>query len=674
MTLKIQPLFLAGLLLSLSVFAVSAQEVELRDSLEAARITAMRRMQRDVGEMLTSPEHMRATASPLGEGDALRWVQSLPGVATGADGTSAFYVRGGNSGGNLLTVDGIPVYGYSHVLGITAILPADVIGSASFAKGGFGGAQGNYTSSHVALRTVDPGSGSPRRIHATLNNFLTGAGISMSVGGQGSVVAAARVSPLSLEYAALKGLMQGGLGDLRRLGAGVFDVYGKFSWRFNERNRISAWVLGSMDRYSFITSDGSDESMGWGNVIGAVQSEHDFGWIRLDLSASYNGYRSGQEQKKDFRAKQYNFSLQSTLDEITLSADGRISLGSRFSVNAGAQGRLGFFAPVRAAMTSSRTTTFLLAGWLQAEWKSEHLKATGGARLNMFNDKQNGKSVSLGMPDFNVSVKWQPFPFVALEGTFDRISQYYHVLEGLPLGWSMDLLVPASADLPAEQMMQGYAGLEFTFGKSQLSVGAFLREMDHIIYYKDAGELFSGAQTSWAEATDVGRGDSRGIEFLYEYSGRDFYAKAAATLSKSTRKEFPTVNEGKPFHAPFDRRWVASATVEWRRISLTFTYQDGNWVNGRGERYEVKLPDEEPVTLEYYSSVNNHQMPAVIRLDAGYRLRWKWGKVQNDLNLGVCNLLNHFNPYTVYYDTKEEAWKEMALLPILPNFSWRVEF
>ena len=172
-----------GVAICLSMLPLRAQEVELRDSLEAARITAMRRMQRDVGEMLTSPEHIRATASPLGEGDALRWVQSLPGVATGADGTSAFYVRGGNSGGNLLTVDGIPVYGYSHVLGITAILPADVIGSASFAKGGFGGAQGNFTSSHVALRTVEPGSGSPRRIHATLNNFLTGAGISMPVGG-----------------------------------------------------------------------------------------------------------------------------------------------------------------------------------------------------------------------------------------------------------------------------------------------------------------------------------------------------------------------------------------------------------------------------------------------------------------------------------------------------------
>ena len=150
MTLKIQPLLLASLLLSLSVFAVSAQEVELRDSLEAARITAMRRMQRETGATLTTPEHIRATASPLGEGDALRWVQSLPGVATGADGTSAFYVRGGNSGGNLLTVDGIPIYGYSHILGITSVLPSDVIGSAGFVKGGFGGAQGNFSSSHIA--------------------------------------------------------------------------------------------------------------------------------------------------------------------------------------------------------------------------------------------------------------------------------------------------------------------------------------------------------------------------------------------------------------------------------------------------------------------------------------------------------------------------------------------
>lgn len=664
--MKIQYCLISCFILSLSPLPLSAQEVELRDSLEAARITALRRMQRETGATLTTPEHIRATASPLGEGDALRWVQSLPGVATGADGTSAFYVRGGNSGGNLLTVDGIPVYGYSHVLGITSVLPSDMIESAGFVKGGFGGAQGNFSSSHIALHTATPDAGAPRKINVTLNNFLTGAGVSAPVGEKGSVLAAGRISPLSLEYQALKGLMQGGLGDLNGLGALVFDAYGKFTWRFNERNRVSSFVLGSMDRYSFLTSDGSDERMGWRNIIAAVQSHHELGRSQVDLSLSYNGYRSSQEQKKQFKSKDYSFLLSSALDEMTLSADAVFPIGRHVSLNAGASGRVALFAPVKAVTASDRTATFLLSGWLQGTWTSDHLEASAGTRLNLFR--------GIGMPDFNASAKWRPFPFLALEGTFDRISQYYHTLEGLPLGWTMDLIVPASAEMPAERLMQGYAGLELTFGKSLLTVGAFIREMENLIYYKDAGDLFNGIQTAWADAVDVGNGDARGIELMYEYSGRDFYAKASATLAKATRKDFPTVNEGRPFHAPFDRRVVASATVEWRRISLTFIYQDGNWVNGRGERYVVTLPDEESVALEYYGAVNNHQMPPVIRIDAGYRFQWQWGRTSHELSLGICNLLNHFNPYTVYYDTKEEVWKEMALLPILPNFSWRVEF
>ena len=650
----------------LSVLPLAGQDIVFRDSLEAARITALRHMHRETGATLAAPEHIRATASPLGEGDALRWVQSLPGVVTGADGTSAFYVRGGNSGGNLLTVDGIPIYGYSHVLGITSILPPDVIESARFVKGGFGGAQGNFSSSHIALQTISPEAGSPRKINATLNNFLTGTGVSASVGEKGSVLAAGRISPLSLEYQALKGLMQGGLGDLDRLGALVFDAYGKFMWRFNDRNQISASVLGSMDRYSFLTSDGSDERMGWRNVIGAVQSRHDFGFGKILLSASYNGYRSAQEQRKSFQTKNYNFLMSSMVDEMTLSADGLFPLGRFFCLNAGVSGRLALFAPARAAMSTDRMTSFLLSGWLQGNWKSKQLEASAGTRLNLFR--------GIGMPDFNVSAKWQLFPFLALEGTFDRISQYYHTLEGLPLGWTMDLIVPASAEMPAERLMQGYAGVELTFGRNQLTAGAFWREMENLVYYKDAGDLFSGAQTAWADAVDVGKGDARGIELLYEFSGRDVYIKASATLSRATRKEFPTVNEGRPFHAPFDRRVVAGAMVEWHRISLSFTYQDGNWVNGRGERYAVPLPGDESVSLDYFGAINNHQMPSIIRLDAGYRFKWQWGRVSNELNLGVCNLLNHFNPYTVYYDTKEGVWKEMALLPILPNFSWSFSF
>ena len=170
----IRPRILLGLLLLtilLLPLSLSAQEVELRDTLRAATVTGMRRSVMETGSLRTSREMMKSVASPLGEGDPIRWIQYLPGVSSGADGTSASYVRGGNVGGNLLTLDGIPVYGYSHVLGLTTVIPNEEVETVSFAKGGFGGGQGNFTSSHIAVTTRKPATD---RIKKTIvaNNFL----------------------------------------------------------------------------------------------------------------------------------------------------------------------------------------------------------------------------------------------------------------------------------------------------------------------------------------------------------------------------------------------------------------------------------------------------------------------------------------------------------------------
>ena len=98
----------------------AAQEVpSWLDTLDAAVKTDFRRTEAGLGHLQTGIEGIKVIVSPLGEGDPIRWVQSLPGVTTGADGTTAMYVRGGGSGNNLFTLDGVPVYGYSHILGLT---------------------------------------------------------------------------------------------------------------------------------------------------------------------------------------------------------------------------------------------------------------------------------------------------------------------------------------------------------------------------------------------------------------------------------------------------------------------------------------------------------------------------------------------------------------------------
>jgi hypothetical protein len=53
---------------------------------------------------------------------------------------------------------------------------------------------------------------------------------------------------------------------------------------------------------------------------------------------------------------------------------------------------------------------------------------------------------------------------------------------------------------------------------------------------------------------------------------------------------------------------------------------------------------------------------------------FKTRKVKHDVNVGLCNATNHFNPFMLYFDAATEGWKMIALLPILPNFSYRISF
>jgi len=80
------------------------------------------------------------------------------------------------------------------------------------------------------------------------------------------------------------------------------------------------------------------------------------------------------------------------------------------------------------------------------------------------------------------------------------------------------------------------------------------------------------------------------------------------------------------------------------------------------------------LTPKYYSGVNNYQMPAVFRIDLGYQFSFQTGPLSHSVSIGVYNVTNHFNPFMIYYNAETESWNELAMLPILPNFSWRVAF
>ncbi|HCQ72136.1 MAG TPA: TonB-dependent receptor, partial [Rikenellaceae bacterium] len=79
--------------------------------------------------------------------------------------------------------------------------------------------------------------------------------------------------------------------------------------------------------------------------------------------------------------------------------------------------------------------------------------------------------------------------------------------------------------------------------------------------------------------------------------------------------------------------------------------------------------------LKYFTTVNNFEMPPYIRLDFGCSLKFNQDKrCHHTLNVGIYNVLNRHNPFSLTYDTEERTWKKVSIFPIMPSLNWTIEF
>ena len=159
-----------------------------------------------------------------------------------------------------------------------------------------------------------------------------------------------------------------------------------------------------------------------------------------------------------------------------------------------------------------------------------------------------------------------------------------------------------------------------------------------------------------------------------------FSGQLSYTLSKTDRV-FSSLNFGLPIPFKFDRRHMLNLTGELklaRGHSLTagLSYMSGHWETVSSGTYPVYSlgsdEDKESYWVDYTSHPNNFQLPAYFRVDAGYHLVWEGRKVRHALSVGVYNLTNRHNAYSLSWDSVEGKWKKLSIFPILPNFTYRL--
>lgn len=671
--------------------------------LDSAMVTAAKIRGISGVRRVFSPERGVATISVTGEPDLVRHVSSLPGVSQGVEGSLGMFVRGAGSGNNVVIYNGVPMTGYSHLMGMLSSVSPDMVSSVTFHNGGIDASFGDVSSSVIEIQ--------PRRVTSrpksrkfALSPYLTGiyAGGAARADTIGYQVAA-RLSPVPLLAGAVsKRLTGNGTADTG-MGGLVYDIDLQYERRLSNGGSVDMMAYRKLDRYHVYSGE-TENSDEMSRKLVSSMSALKLGWRqplshRLALLSKVYGTWSESGQRMSESAGYGRTSrIEAMSSRRELAVESKLSgrAGQGWEYSAGLDWRYDIFD------TDRRYVSHLASAFAGVSYSTDLLRLEGGMRQSLhFIDgaREAGTDVRL-KGDCRLA------PWLGLEVSLDRLTQYRHVLEGLPLGWDVDMQVPSMSGFPKEHTVQGYVGTRFAAKTREVdlngSVGGYVRDMRNLVSFDTPTRALKMNGDSWAQSLSLGRGRSAGLEVYAAASSSRWQSALSYTLSKSDRR-YEDINDGEWFPFKFDRRHILNvqygyATVPLRvttdgarkvqQLSLSLSLSSGNratlpvstydgvdppyWRGSKSRIFPIEFEDYATDRLEM-SGTNGYKMRDYFRIDVGYSFvkRRPSGR-SRELVISVYNLTNRHNPYMYYND--DGQWKQISILPVMPSVRWTLEW
>lgn len=681
--------------------------------LEEVTVTSLR-TSRGNSSFDYTPADAKKIVTVLGEADPLRYLQVLPGVSPGMEGGLSYFVRGAGNSNNRVELDGVPVMAPTHLFGFFSVFPSDVLAKSTFQMGGITASSGDFLSSLLRLEThqrqAQRYTGSISLSPIVLGGSLRGPIVKNKL----SIQVAGRTSLLRQEFLLLKSI----LGRDKETGEEqikddfnpqVQDLYAKLYWAISPQHTLDVLIFGSHDYFDYKPK--VDDSQGifsrvtlsWDNRLAKLRWQYTpSALLRFETLAYYSDFRSDQgnvqlsndpkAQRQFFGAKHLEQALQSQfVAELTgIQLSGGLSLRLREHhplirlAGVGSEGQSGDHEVIRSQLYSA---------FAEGSYQTSTYSLKGGLRYDAYRD--GGKNL-LHSLDVRLKGTLQLTPSIGLEASFDRLSQYQHTLEGLPIGWALDLVVPASRQFLPERAHQGYVGGFWGDDTYYATLGAYYKELSHVTAHRGGINQFTTRNVRWHEDLLQGRGRSFGLELWVEKRKGRLTGTLAYTLSRTTR-HFAELNEGKTFPFANDRTHNLSMQAQYETIrrarsgqafTLSFAFSSGTnmtlpvtvyraeelpfWDTQSGGIHVPPKQNYHATTRTAMTSVNGYRLPYYLRLDAGYTFRWQRTRLRHELTISVYNVLNRHNAFLTFYD--DDRWKELSIMPLIPSIRWETRF
>ncbi|EMR01724.1 catecholate siderophore receptor CirA [Cesiribacter andamanensis AMV16] len=627
----------------------------------------------------------------LGEQDLIKTLQLKPGVQSGSEGSSGFFVRGGQADQNLVLLDGVPLYNPSHLFGMFSVFNNDMLRDVKLYKGSFPARFGGRLSS---VLDIDLKEGDLREVKGAGGTGLISSRLMLEgpiLKDKLSWMVSGRRTYFDMITRQINRSMASEPGYQPIPDYYFYDGSAKLFFKPSPHDRISLTLYQGHDRFQFYDDRFSFNFL-WGNRAGILK------WDRLltsRLSATFSLSATAYKYRIRNSFETISQTAGSGIEDLNASVDFAwetpanhfITFGTTVTRHAFDVVRMQQEENAQVLTLKSRDTDKVLATqaavYVEDSWQiSRRFGLEGGLRLTGMQAQNN---TELGLEP-RMSLRWQMVRHLALKAGYNRAYQYVHLVNSSGSSLPTSFWYPSTDQIKPQLATQYAASLEYKLSRKwTVSNELYYRDMESQIDFRDGAEMYGNPDV--AEDLVFGKGWAYGNEFYLEKTHGKTTGWIGYTLGWSWRK-YDEINGGTPFLAANDRRHDLSVVLRrslHRRLEIS-----GTWVYGSGAlttlppgRFYVQGHNGATgKIIPVYTERNNYRMADYHRLDLGltYKLRPRWGSA--DINLGVYNLYNRRNAYFMYFErlTPQQnedirlVARQVSLFPILPSLSFNYTF
>ena len=666
-----------------------------------------------VGRMEMKIETIKALPALFGEVDVLKSIQLLPGVQSGGEGNTGFYVRGGGADQNLVLLDECTIYNAGHLFGFFSVFNADAVKNVEITKSGMPAYYGGRLASvlDVAQKEgnmkkfeVDGGLGLIFS-RLTVQGPIKKDKCSFIISGRRTYIDVL-VQPILKKDSPLKGTK-----------FYFYDLNAKLNVIINDKHRLFLGGYYGKDVYGFKSTTGQTSAQfRWGNAAASLRWNYIITpQLFLNTTFSFTNYDFATTMGMDI----YTMEMSSGVRDISLKSELTYTPAFPHEFKFGVHYIFHTFFPNKMAVDAGIADLTLpnvdpyyaheLGIYVNDEfdlfpwWKINlglrysHFEFVGPFTRYVFDEygiltdsivyKPGHIIKQYNGAEPRLSMRFKVAENTSIKTSYTLNYQYLHQVALATISLPTDVWMPSTEIVKPQIGHQVSLGVYQNFYKNMFEgyIDFYYKHMNNLVEYKDGINVQDINQNA-DQMYVFGKGWSYGVEFFLKKSTGRFTGFVGYTLS-FTQRQFDDLNGGKPFFAKYDRRHDVSINLSYEIIRNKLNVS-AVWVFATGNTMTI------PIGYYFlcgslvteYSDRNAFRLNPYHRLDLS--LNWtivKTKRFETGLNFSVYNVYNRKNPFFVFFETNTNYVEgesfdmttkayQMSLFPILPSITWNFKF